>query len=355
MGTLFIDRKELYIRLDGQALAFYVNDIREGAVPIKPLQRVVIAGNIIIDAAVLHRLADENISVLFLSGKRQQFKGILHGRLHKNGLLRIRQYQKSLTAFSLEMARQIVERKLTGQRDFLNYAMAERQDLRSVIFNAVEVLDKIIDSKFNIQDSRAKDEEINIELDTLRGYEGGAAAAYFKAYTSLFPESLNFNGRNKRPPTDPVNAMLSLTYTLLHFEMVREIETIGLDPVIGFYHQFEYGREFLACDLIEPYRPQVDKWIWEIFRKRIFTNRDFAEGDERPGCYLKKNSRGEFYKLYEEWMANIRPIIVKDVQDLARRIMDGAEPYSEQKPLSIREEGDDSKEGRPLPLDKGER
>lgn len=352
MGTLFIDRKELHIRLDGQALAFYVNDIREGAVPIKPLQRVVIAGNILIDAAVLHRLADENISVLFLSGKSQRFRGILHGRLHKNGLLRIRQYQKSLTAFSLEMARQIVERKLAGQRDFLNYAMAERQDLRNTIFQSCEVIKNIQDSKLKITDSEDI-EALSLELDTLRGYEGGAAAAYFRAYTSLFPESLNFNGRNKRPPTDPVNAMLSLTYTLLHFEMVREIETIGLDPVIGFYHQFEYGRESLACDLIEPYRPQVDKWIWEIFRKRIFTNRDFSEGDERPGCYLKKNSRGEFYKLYEEWMADIRPIIVKDVEDLARRIMDGAEPYSEQKPLSIRKEGDDSKEGRPVPLDKG--
>lgn len=352
MGTLFIDRKELHIKLDGQALAFYVNDIREGAVPIKPLQRVVIAGNILIDAAVLHRLADENISVLFLSGKSQRFRGILHGRLHKNGLLRIRQYQKSLTAFALKISTELVKGKLTGQKDFLNYAMAERPDLRNTIFQSCEVIKNIQDSKLKITDSEDI-EALSLELDTLRGYEGGAAAAYFKAYTSLFPESLNFNGRNKRPPTDPVNAMLSLTYTLLHFEMVREIETIGLDPVIGFYHQFEYGRESLACDLIEPYRPQVDKWIWEIFRKRIFTNRDFAEGDERPGCYLKKNSRGEFYKLYEEWMADIRPIIVKDVQDIARRITDGAEPYSEQEPVSIREEGYDSKEGWPVPLDKG--
>src|SRR4030067_376293 len=119
MGTLYIDRKDSHVRLDGNALAFYANGNRQGIVPIKPLKRVVIMGNITIDASVLHRLADNDISVLFLSGKRGRFCGILHGRLHNNGLLRIRQYEKftdkgndSDTSFHVKFSMDIVLRKI---------------------------------------------------------------------------------------------------------------------------------------------------------------------------------------------------------------------------------------------------
>lgn len=206
MGTLYIDRKELHIRLDGQALAFYRDGEREGLVPISPLKRVIVIGNVSIETPVLHKLSNENVSVIFLSGKRLRFCGMLHGRLHNNGILRVKQYEKSLSLFSIEM-------------------------------------------------------------ETLRGLEGGASATYFQAYTKLFPESLRFKKRNRRPPEDPVNAMLSLCYTLLHYEIVREIEVIGLDPTIGFYHQFDYGRESLACDLVELYRIDVDRFVWELFRE----------------------------------------------------------------------------------------
>ncbi|MBI5307130.1 MAG: CRISPR-associated endonuclease Cas1, partial [Planctomycetes bacterium] len=96
MGTLYIDRKELHIKLDGDALAFYANGEREGIVPINPLDRVVMVGNITLETSVLSRLAGDNINVLFLSGKRNKFCGMLHGKLHNNGLLRIKQYEKAV-------------------------------------------------------------------------------------------------------------------------------------------------------------------------------------------------------------------------------------------------------------------
>jgi len=317
MGTLYIDRKELFVKLDGQAIAFYSNNVREGVVPINPLKRVVIVGNVLLETSVLNRLAQEGISVLFLSGKRLNYRGILHGRLHNNGLLRVRQYEKSLLSlFTKEIAVYIVRKKLTSQRQLLIDAAERRHDLRFPLTTAIGILTQVIETI---------DAKIP-EMDTLRGLEGGAASAYFSAYTTMFPESLNFTKRNKRPPQDPVNAMLSLCYTLLHFEMVREIEVIGLDPTIGFYHQFEYGRESLACDLIEPYRPLVDRFIWDFFRERIFTVRDFAMDDEKPGCYLKKTARQRFYQLYEEWAQKMRPLWIEDVRTLARRITDGQEP-----------------------------
>jgi len=121
--------------------------------------------------------------------------------------------------------------------------------------------------------------------------------------------------------------MLSLCYTLIHFEAVREIEIIGLDPSIGFYHEFSYGRESLACDVVEMFRVEVDRFVWDLFRKQEFTGRDFSF--ENEGCYLKKDSRRKFYPLYEEWVKEIRSKIRDWVRDLARRVSDGQDTLSD--------------------------
>lgn len=312
MGTLYIDRKDLLLRLDGRAIAFYANGEREGIVPINPLKRVIVVGNVLIETPVLHRLVEENVAVLFLSGKRLRFRGMLHGRLHWNGILRVHQYRKAQDAFSAEVSREIVRRKIENQRVFLCDARDCRPDARFPLSCAVESIESILTSLGTG----------NPTMEELRGYEGGASTAYFQAYTKLFSESLGFRKRTRRPPEDPVNAMLSLCYTLVHFETVREIEVIGLDPTIGFLHQFDYGRESLACDIVELFRTRVDRFVWEVFRERIFTARDFSNNDERPGCYLKKESRQRFYPLYEEWAKAVRPDLVKEVRTLSERIME---------------------------------
>lgn len=319
MGTLYIDRKGLYIKLDGQSLAFYSNGEREGVVPLNPLKRVIIVGNVTIDTQVLHRLSDIGASVLFLSRKRLGFRGMMHGRLHNNGILRVKQYQKSLSDFSMEISREIVRKKIKCQREFLLSVRDNRPDLRFPMTDASRTLEKILET-LNTQ---------GVTLESLRGLEGGASATYFSAYTKLFPDSLEFKKRNRRPPKDPVNAVLSLCYTLLHYEAVREIEVIGLDPTIGFYHQFEYGRESLACDLVEIFRTEVDRFVRELFKERIFSSRDFSKEDERPGCYLKKKSRKRLYPLYEEWAKEIRPKLVNEVRTLASRIVDEQDIISE--------------------------
>jgi len=319
MGTLYIDRKDLHIKLDGHAIAFYANGERKGTVPVNPLKRVIIIGHVSIETPVLHKLVSENVSVLFLSGKRLRFCGMLHGRLHNNGILRVNQYQKSLSAFAEELPREIIVKKIAQQREFLMSARENRPDLRFPLTDAAGILDTILETLSNSGPDMAQ----------IRGYEGGASATYFRAFTKMFPDSLKFSKRTRRPPEDPVNAMLSLCYTLLHYETVREIEVIGLDPTIGFLHRFEYGRESLACDLVELFRTDVDRFVRDLFRERTFSARDFALNDERPGCYLKKESRQRFYPLYEDWAKAIRPEIVKEVRALAVRIMDGQDIISE--------------------------
>ncbi|GAB4390165.1 MAG: CRISPR-associated endonuclease Cas1 [Thermodesulfovibrionales bacterium] len=312
MGTLYIDRRGVHVKLDGNAIALYADGSREGAVPIKPLSRVVVVGSVTLDSSVLHRLAAENIAVLFLSGKRLAFKGMLHGRLHNNGLLRTRQYACSLSeGFRLCEARALVSRKLKAQAEFLDLQRERRPDLRAELTVALR----------SVAGSAGKAEHAG-DMEGLRGLEGAAAAAYFRAFVQIFPSSLGFRRRTRRPPTDPVNAMLSLCYTMLHFEMVREIEIAGLDPTIGFYHAFEYGRESLACDLVEAWRPRVDALVHEMFRSRRFRAEDFSRDLERPGVYLKKQGRMKFYTAYVEWSREMAPLWRSDVRGLVRRIED---------------------------------
>jgi CRISPR-associated protein Cas1 len=120
---------------------------------------------------------------------------------------------------------------------------------------------------------------------------------HFHGYTRLFAPELNFSGRNRRPPRDPVNACLSLGYTLLHFDAVRAAHAAGLDALLGFYHRPAVGRESLACDLIEPIRPLVDDWLWTQFSERHLRSEHFS--DDRGACLIGKAGRSHFYASWE--------------------------------------------------------
>lgn len=311
MGTLYIDRKDSHIRLDGRALTLYFNGQREGIIPLEPIKRVIFVGNMTIETSVLRRFTELGISALFLSGRRMHFGGMLHGRIHLNGILRVKQYERSKSDFALLYAHEIVTKKIKSQLSFLEERLNTRQDLKFELKEATGTLMKILD--------RLKTEVFSI--DSLKGLEGSASAAYFSAYTKLFAGSLGFRKRTRRPPLDPVNAMLSLSYTLLHFEIVREIEVAGLDPTIGFYHQFEYGRESLACDLVELFRCSVDRFVWNLFRERTFTADDFLKDHRDGGFYLKKQKRKDFYPLYEDFARGMRKAFSEEVRLLAGRIL----------------------------------
>lgn len=311
MSTVFIDRKDIEIKIDGNAINFYSKGEREGSLPLAPLKRIVIIGSAKIETSVLHKLLDNGISVLFLTCKLR-YAGILSGALHNNGLLRIKQYEKSLSDFSINFAKEIIKRKITYQMDFIR----EIKEIKPALTMQVDRTSEILDNAIKKIDKSCS------TLETLRGIEGSASSVYFMTYCRIFPDSLKFNKRVKRPPKDPVNAMLSLCYTLLHYEIVREIQLIGLDPTIGFYHQFEYGRESLACDLVELFRVSVDKFVYEIFKEKHLKSRDFMRETESQGVYLKKSGRKNFYPLYEQWAQIQRPTWREEVQNLARRILE---------------------------------
>ena len=153
----------------------------------------------------------------------------------------------------------------------------------------------------------------------LRGREGTAARAFFPAFASAFPPALEFTGRNRRPPRDPVNVCLSLGYTLLHAEALSVAARHGFDPTLGVYHDLAHDRESLACDLAEPARPRVDAFVHRLFADAILRAEDFS-GRGGAGCTMGKSGRRMFYRGFAE---NCAPTLRETIDVAARNLAAG--------------------------------
>jgi CRISPR-associated protein Cas1 len=294
MATLYLDRKGLELRVDGAALALYESGSRIRTVPLSLLDRVVFRAETVLTSSALGALADSGCAAVVLSGRQGNRLAMVHGRPHNDAALRVAQYAQTGNAgWRLAWARRFIGAKIARQQRFLDRALVMRADRCKELSDALETLGMM----------RSRVEEDGMTPDSLRGIEGAAQAAYFRAFTSLFAGALHFHGRNRRPPRDPVNACLSLGYTLAHFEGVRLAHAAGLDPFLGFFHEIAFGRESLACDLIEPVRPLVDAWVWEMFRSRTLRPEHFKV--DKGACVIEKAGRARFYQHYEHFMKTI--------------------------------------------------
>lgn len=290
MSTLYLDRKNLTLGYEGQCLALYEKGNKRGTVPLHMLERVVLRGQVTLDTRLLGALADKNIGVLMLSGRNHRSVAILLGKPHNDSKRRVAQYACYLDpAERLKLCRWLVIAKLRSQKRLLSSALVQRPDLRLALVTAQATLNGLLAQLVAETDEGS--------VDRLRGLEGSGAAAYFKAFTQLFAPSLQFNSRQRRPPPDPVNACLSLGYTLLHFDAVKACQESGLDPFIGFFHDPAFGRESLACDFIEVLRAKLDAWVWQLFRERILRMESFSDDNGR--VILNKAGRQRFYAEYE--------------------------------------------------------
>lgn len=311
MATLYLDRSQIEIRSDGDALAVYEAGTRRGAVPINLLERVVIRGsNTRLDSGVLVKLAEAGVTTLLMSPRAGRRVALVLGPAHNDAGIRLAQARRVMDGeFAAGWARDLVIAKLRHQHSFLLRAEPMRPDLRKPLFDARSSLARAIDQ---LREKPAW------EMYTIRGIEGAAARLYFQGYGALFADALQFNGRNRRPPRDPVNACLSLAYTMLHFEAVRAAHAAGLDPLLGFYHRPAYGRESLASDLIEPLRPTADEWIWQLFRDRTLREEHFTR--DKGACLLGKAGRERFYGEWERYAVLPRRWLRRRCAVLARTL-----------------------------------
>lgn len=307
MTSLYVDRRGVELKVDGEALVFTENGERVGTVPLHPLSRIFLRGDVKLSASLLGKLGEHDIGVVVLSG-RKGTPSLLLGRPHNDAARRIAQYRLSLDEeFCLRFSRAIVAAKLQGQLDFISERRAadfmHRYPLTTCERRLLGMIEKI---------------DAQTSISSLRGLEGAAAAAYFEALAEILPESLHFSGRNRQPPRDPVNAVLSLTYTLLHAEAVLALYGSGLDPFIGFYHTLDFGRESLACDLMEALRPQADRFVLALFRQETLSADDFSKTE--GACLLGKAGRSRYYAAYESQAESFRRQLAEATSDVATAV-----------------------------------
>ena len=293
MSTLYIDRKQSRLLIEGQSLVVYFGEQRQRPVPLALLERVVFLANVSLDSGVLLTLADRGIAVLLGSGRKPQRQALLLGAGHNNARLRVRQYECYLDeGWRLAFAQRLVMDKLAGQARLLEDIRQQRPDLRKPLTDALE---QVKAAQLLSQHAESR--------ERLLGLEGSAARAYFSALAAVFPASFGFRGRKRRPPPDAINACLSLAYTLLHGRAVQVLHAGGLDPLLGFYHELVWGRASLASDVIEPWRVHIDAWVWDKFRRQQFRAEDFRQQD--GAVLLGKSGRQLFFGSLEK---QLRPI-----------------------------------------------
>ena len=314
MGILYIDRKNIELRNEGKQLCIFNNGSRQGTIPLHLVERLVIHGQATLSTAVLGSLVEQGIGLVVLSGRRSQRPAILQGRFHGDTRRRLQQYRwYSEPESRLQWSNRLVRLKLLSQSRTLQKAQRIRPDCRKALFDGSEFIQSVL--------RQLKSGGHSIE--SLKGLEGAAAAGYFSALTKLFPETIGFQGRNRRPPKDPVNSALSLAYTLLHFEAVNACFGAGLDPYIGFYHDPAYNRESLASDLIEPLRARVDYWIWRLFAERTLTAEHFSMRD--GACLFSKSARQIFYPRYEVFARPLRRLLRRYALVVARNLAEDSQ------------------------------
>ncbi len=294
MGTLFIDRADCSVELSGSVLTVRVPGQPPSKLPAALMQRVVFRSNTQLNTSTLAGLADLGVGILALGGRRGDRVANLVGAPGNDVRTRITQVRRLDDAqFKTAWSRRIISAKMKAQRRLIARALLERPDLRKPLFDALATLDRCL----------ARLPEAT-DVDSLRGFEGAAAAAYFRAYPCLFPKALGFNQRKRRPPPDPVNACLSLGYTMLYGMALESCHARGLDPMLGYLHGPCHGRASLACDLMEPWRPHVDALVWNLFRKRHLEAEHFGR-DGSGACLLGKTGRSTFYAT---WASASRPL-----------------------------------------------
>ncbi len=305
--------------------------------------QLVLMGNVSLSPAIIGFLLKEGIDTVFMS-YHGKYRGRLISTVGKNIELRRLQFRKLDDGeFRLKAAVKYVQGKLHNCRVLLrrhNRDVAKREITESV--HRLRVLEK----------KAGKVESV----DSLMGTEGAGAASYFGCFKHLLrPDNVTFEGRNRRPPKDPVNVLLSLGYTLLLNAVQTQIHVVGLDPYLGCLHSTEYGRPSLVLDLMEEFRPIiVDSLVLSLVNKRVIGPRDFYRPEERePAAFdfaedeplkegypilLRHEGMKKFIVAFEEKLAqqvfhessgqriNYRRIILEQVRLFTRHLA-GEEDY----------------------------
>lgn len=309
----YLDTQGLRVGRSGDVLVVKEKESVRQELRLHELCQVNLMGNIQLTTQAIQALCEQEIPVCYFS-QGGWFYGITTGLVTKNVFLRQMQFRLSSEPwFCLRLARALVAGKIRNQRTLIlrNHLEPEQRWLAELKTMAEQA-------------ARAG------SLAELLGIEGNAARLYFQAFSGLIkavdnqapaPFSFDFQGRNRRPPRDPVNALLSLAYSLLAKDFTIACYAVGFDPMMGFYHQPRFGRPALALDLMEPFRPLIaDSAAIQAINTRMVAEKDFTRAGS--AVLLTPEGRKAFYRAYEQRMDTLVTHPLFDYRVSYRRLLE---------------------------------
>ena len=329
LNTLYVTTQGSYLAREGEAVLVKQEDEVRLRVPIHTLESVVCFGRVSCSPPLMGLCAERNVLISFLT-EHGRFLARVHGPVHGNVLLRRAQYRTADDEQArAAIARTVVLAKIANCRTVLLRGARERPAEAGVteLEAAAAKLARVL-----------QDVEVATDLDCVRGLEGEAAHIYFSAFDPLITAEKNdfyFRGRSRRPPLDNVNALLSFLYTLLVHDCVSALETVGLDPAVGYLHCDRPGRPGLALDLMEEFRPFLaDRLAITLINRRQVDGLGFHKAE--TGAVLMEDSTRKEVLL--AWQKRKQEEIQHPF--LGERIALGLAPYVQALLLARRLRGD---------------
>jgi len=307
----------LYVTEQGAVLSKELgklNIIKDGKilseVPLKKIEKVNLMGNISLTPQILNYFLENKIEVVFMT-QYGKYRGKLYTNEYRNVLLRLKQYERSIDqSFKIRIARSIVIGKLRNYYDYLvNRSKNLPRGLMSEEMAAIrKAQEKVVTAN---------------SIEEIMGFEGVGSKFYFQAFSKLFKnEEFNFEKRIAHPPKDPVNAMLSLGYSLLYNEIEAAMNAVGLDPYLGNLHTIDVSKKSLLFDLTEEFRNIiVDSFVINLINKNEFTPNDFEKVEEGV-IYFSKEALKKFINKFEERLNIKMKYHLDDEENYARTIFE---------------------------------
>lgn len=293
LNTLYVTSKGAYLRKDGETVAVEIDGATRARAPAHLLGQIVCFGQVTVSPALMGFAAEAGITISFL-GYSGKLLARVEGPQTGNVLLRRAQHEATKAQAALPVARAVVAAKIANQRAVLRRHLRDYPDAAGSM--------QVETSQRRLADA-ARHALSAPDLDTLRGQEGEAGQAYWAAFAHLIrnPDpAFAFAGRNRRPPRDAVNAVLSFLYVLAALDARAACECHGLDPQMGFLHRDRPGRMSLALDLMEELRaPLADRVCLSLINRRQLGPSDFR-AEETGAVLLSDTGRETVLRAYQE-------------------------------------------------------
>lgn len=297
LNTLYITSDDAYVRKERETFVVEINNQKVFQAPIQSIENIVCFGFKALTPQIMAFCAENNVGISYLS-EYGKFLARVYGAQQGNVLLRKAQYAISENELeSLKIAKPIIAAKVSNYRNLLLRHQRNHPDNCS----------DAVTTSSDIMGSRLNNIKNTVTLDELRGYEGECANLYFGALSSLITaqqEDFKFEQRTKRPPLDPANALLSFLYAILANDVRSALETVGLDPQVGFLHQDRPGRPSLALDIMEEFRAYLgDRVMLNLINLKQVTIKDFdirESGEVRMSDEARKTLLTTYQKKKQE-------------------------------------------------------